>query len=57
MPTFDEEIDDDELPEEYRTPITHSCGWSGMMSDIEWDWSLNDMSDFAGYCPHCKQPW
>lgn len=56
MPTFDEEIDDNELPDDYRTPISHAaCGWSGMVSDVEWDWTQDDRSDFDGYCPNCGQ--
>ena len=56
-PTIDEEIDDNELPEDYHTPMTHHCGWSGVVADVEWDWTEEDMSDLDGYCPKCKQPF
>jgi hypothetical protein len=43
--------------DELQEIICPHCGFRGVVAQVEWDWTKDDMSDFAGYCPKCKKDY
>jgi hypothetical protein len=46
----------EEQPADETTSIVcKSCGWKGVVAQVKWDWTKEDLSDLIGCCPKCKK--